>query len=519
MSGPTAGSGSGGGSRQASGSSPGGGSRPGFDASPPIGRTAVQLGLALVILYTGLGLGIGYWQVLDAEALTTDPMNPLVIQEREAPRGQIVDARGVVLADTRDGQRTYRDANMANVIGYSSRRFGTAGLERTYDAELIGLASGSPTADMLRKFQRERFQPQTLHLSIDVRLQDLAAKLLGDQRGAVVALEPGTGRILAFVSTPTFDPNAIADPSRDEATMKRLQGDPAAPLLDRAAQGRYVPGSIFKLVSGMAALENGAVTPETTYPNQPKEETTGYLVGGFRVQDGHHLFTGSTALDFYQALEVSCNIYFAHTAVALGGGPLRTFADGAGFDAPIPFELPTASSQVTGGEPGPDGGFKDVVEVANAGYGQAEVLVTPLQMALVAGAVANGGTIMRPRIVDALESADGSLHEFPTQSWRRIASASTISVMHEAMVRAVETAWGSRFTGEAKVPGVTTAGKSGTAELGPGQQPHSWFVGFAPAEDPKIVVAVIVEHGGHGAVRAVPLAGDLMTYYLTKILQ
>ena len=501
----------------ASGSKPG--SRPGFDVSPPIGRTAVRLGLALVILYGGLGIGIGYWQVLDAEALTTDPLDPLVIQEREAPRGQILDAAGVVIADTTEGQRTYRDANLANVIGYASRRFGTAGLEQTYDAELIGLASGSPTADMLRKFQRERFQPQALHLSIDVRLQDLGAELLGDQRGAMVALEPATGRILAFVSTPTYDPNAIADPARDEATMEQLQGDAAAPLVDRAAQGRYVPGSVFKLVTGMAALENGAVTAETTYPSQPQEEETGYLVGGFRVQDGHHLFTGSKALDFYEAIEVSCNIYFAHTAVALGGGPLRAFADGAGFDAPIPFELPTVASQVTGGSPGPNGGFQDVVEVANAGYGQAEVVVTPLQMALVAAGVANGGTIMRPRIVDAIESADGSLHESPSQSWRRIASASTISVMHEAMVRAVETAWGSRFTGEAKVPGVTTAGKSGTAELGPGQQPHSWFVGFAPAEDPRIVVAVIVEHGGHGAVRAVPLAGNLMTYYLTKILQ
>src|SRR5439155_18938614 len=150
-----------------------------------------------------------------------------------------------------------------------------------------------------------------------------------------------------------------------------------------------------------------------------------------------------------------------------------------------------------GGAPGPNGGFKDVVEVANAGYGQAEVLVTPLQLALVAAGVANGGTIMRPRIVDSIESSDGTTRRFPDQSFRQIASGSTISTMRQAMVLAVQSPWGSMFVGEAKVPGVTTAGKSGTAELGPGQQPHSWFVGFAPAEDPKIVVAVIVEHGGH----------------------
>jgi len=492
--------------------------RPGFDASPAIGRTVVRLGLAIVVLYAGLGLGIGYWQVVEADALTTDPLNPLVLQEREAPRGRILDAQGIVLADTRDRRRVYRDVNMANVIGYSSRRFGTAGLEQTYDAELIGLASGSPAGDLLRKFQRERFKPQSLHLSIDARLQDLGAKLLGSQRGAVVALEPATGRILAFVSTPTYDPNAIADPSRAEATMARLRDDPAAPLLDRPAQGRYVPGSVFKLVTGMAALENGVVTSETTYPDQPGEEEDGYLVGGFRVQDGHHLFTGSQALDFFEAIEVSCNIYFAHTAVDLGGGPLRTWAAGAGFDAPIPFELPTAASQVTGGAAGPGGGFADVVELANAGYGQAEVLVTPLQMALVTAGVANGGTIMQPRFVDAIESSDGALRRFGSQSWRRIASASTISIMRDAMVRAVEGRWGRLFASEARVEGVTTAGKSGSAELGPGQRPHSWFVGFAPAEDPRIVVAVIVEHGGRGAVRAVPLAGELMTYYLTTIL-
>lgn len=493
-------------------------SRSRFDRAPAIGRTVVRLGLAITVLYAGLGIGIGYWQVVDAENLTTDPLNPLVLQEREAPRGRILDARGVVLADMRDGLRTYSHVSMANVIGYASRRFGTAGLERTYDAELIGLASGSPAGDLLRKFRRERFAPQSLHLSIDVRLQDRAAKLLGGERGAVVALEPATGRILAFVSSPTYDPNALADPARATATLEELSQDESAPLLDRPAQGLYVPGSAFKLVTGMAALESGAVTAKTTYPDQPKEEETGYLIGGFRVRDGHHPFTGSRALDFRQAIEVSCNIYFAHTAVELGGEPLRAWAKVAGFDAPIPFDLPTVASQVSGGPAGRDGGFRDVVELANAGYGQGEVFVTPLQMALVTAGVANGGTIMRPRLADAIEASDGGRRTFGPETWRRIAGQSTIAIMREAMVRAVEGRWGRLFAGEAKVPGVSTAGKSGTAELGGGRKPHSWFVGFAPADAPQIVVAVIVEQAGRGAVRAVPLGGDVMTYYLGTIL-
>jgi peptidoglycan glycosyltransferase len=317
---------------------------------------------------------------------------------------------------------------------------------------------------------------------------------------------------------PTYDPNGLADPTRAEETMAALLGDTSAPLLDRAVQGRYVPGSVFKLVTGMAALEQGVVSPATRYPDQPQEEATGYLVGGFRVQDGHHTFTGDTALDFEQAIEVSCNIYFARTAVELGGAALRTWAAGAGFDATIPFDLPTAASQVTSGSPGADGGFQDVVELANAGYGQAEVLVTPLQMALLTAGVANGGVVMRPRLVDALESADGARRSTSAQTWLRIASPSTIAVMRDALVQAVEGQWGRRFAGEAKVEGIETAGKTGSAELGPGQRPHSWFVGFAPADDPKIVIAVIVEHGGRGAVRAAPVAGRLMTYYLSTIL-
>ena len=493
--------------------------RPGFDLAPGIGRTVVRLGLAMVILYTSLGLGVGYWQVVQAEALTRDPANPLVLQEKEAQRGRIVDARDVVLADWKDGRRTYKDVAMANVIGYASSRFGRVGLESTYDAELIGLTSGSPAADMLRKFQRERLRPASLHLSIDLRLQDLGARLLGDRRGAVVALEPSTGRILAFVSSPTYDPNAIADPDRAEAALAKLNTDEASPLLDRPAQGLYVPGSSFKLVTAMAALDAGVMTADTTYPDQPKEEQDGYLVGGFRVQDGHHLFTGSKALDFTEAIEVSCNIYFAHTAVGVGGTALRAFADRAGFDARIPFELPTSSSQVTSGAAGTgDGGFQDKVEVANAGYGQAEVLVTPLQMALVTAAVANGGTIMRPRLVDSIESADGAVTDLAGGTLAHVASPATVATMRDAMIQAVEGEWGRQFAGEAKVKGITTAGKTGTAELGPGQKPHAWFVGFAPAEQPKIVVAVVIEHGGSAALNAAPLAGDVMSYYLTKIL-
>jgi len=212
-----------------------------------------------------------------------------------------------------------------------------------------------------------------------------------------------------MVSTPTYDASAIADPTTAAATFQALQDDRRTPLLPRATQGLYVPGSSFKIVTSMAALSTGAITPETTYANQPAAETKGWLIDGFRVRDGHHPQTDDTALDFRQAVEASCNIYFAETGVRTGSEALTDYATRLGFGAALPFDLPTGVSQITNGGGSLPGGFKDRVEIANAAYGQAEVLVTPLQMALVAATIANNGTLMQPFLVkEAAGKRDGS---------------------------------------------------------------------------------------------------------------
>ena len=490
-----------------------------YDTAPPVAAAILRVGLALVIAFGALAVGIARWQVWEAEALTMAPDDPLVLAaQRSAPRGPIVDTRGVVLAETElvggEARRQYRSVAAAPILGYWSPVFGTSGLERAYDAELIGLAGGSPSEALLRKFERSPYDPATLHLSIDLRLQEKAAQLLGADRGAIVAIEPATGRILALVSSPGYDASRIADPAEGPAYFATLREDPASPLLDRATQGLYVPGSVLKVATALAALDSGAVAPETIFRDQPAEERTGHVVEGFRVRDGHHPMTGDRALDLRRAIEVSCNIYFARTAVLLGGERFRAWGTAAGFDAPIPFELPTAASQLTDRPPGPNGGFRDDAELANAGYGQAQVLVTPLQMALLAAAVANDGVAMRPHLVDAVEWSDGSRRATAPEAWRRIAAPTSAAVVREAMQQAVEGRWGRAFAGAAKVPGVPTAGKSGTAELGGSGEPHSWFIGFAPVEGARIAVAVVVEHGGRGAERAVPLAGQLMAFYL-----
>ncbi|MGH2467556.1 MAG: penicillin-binding transpeptidase domain-containing protein, partial [Candidatus Limnocylindrales bacterium] len=212
--------------------------------APPLGRGILRLALALAVTYVGLGLGLSYWQVIEAPSLARDPGNPLVIAAaRAAPRGEILDARGVVLAKDLTGpdgtrERTYPQPLAAPFVGYQSATLGTAGLERAFDAQLSGLLPSSPLDDLLRKFRGQAYDPSEVVTSIDMRLQAEAMRLLGGQPGAIVALDPTTGRILALASTPTFDPNRVVDPAAGQAYLDTLRSrSTAAPLLDRAVQG------------------------------------------------------------------------------------------------------------------------------------------------------------------------------------------------------------------------------------------------------------------------------------------
>ena len=482
----------------------------------PLGMAITRVGLSLAIAFGALAAGAGYWQVVQSPPLSIRPDNPaVVVAARNAVRAPILDRAGAWLARSEeDAQgepyRVYRARSIAPVVGYASRQYGTAGLERTYDSQLVGISRPDPVSDVLKKFDRNPYDPQTLQLTLSLRLQTAAVEALGQDRGAVVILQPQTGEVLALASTPTYDASAIANPETAEATFSELANDEERkPLLPRATQGQYVPGSVFKIVTALAGLDSGAITPETTYEEQPEAETEGLLVSGFRVRDGHHLSTGDEELDLIGATEVSCNIWYAQTGMATGGDALAATAADLGFDGGVPFDLPVARSQLTNGGGEFGGGFKDVVELANASYGQAETLVTPFQMALVAAAVANDGALMEPHLVASLTGKDTEQTIGPREA-ARIVSPGNARAIQAAMQQAVESELGQRFTPGADVPGVSTAGKSGTAELGGTGEPHSWFIGFAPVEDPQVAIAVLVEQGGRGAERAAPIAGNMM---------
>jgi len=488
-------------------------------ARRPLGRTTIHVAAVLSLAFALLAGAAGYWGVVRAPELVTAPDDAAVIAaSRTVARGLIKDRDGKVLASNKkdaNGEfyRVYAGRAASQVVGYASTLYGRAGLERAYDAELTGLAT-DPMTDLFAKFGADRYDPQDLTLSLSDEMQRAAVAALGRRRGAVVMLDPRSGEILALASTPTYDASAIANPATARETFEALQADETQPLLPRATLGRYVPGSVFKLVTAVAGLGSGAITPATTFRRQPPAERNGLLVDGFRIQDGHHPATGSTALDLIGATEVSCNIYYALTGLRTGGAELVGYAKRMGFGAPLPFDLPTAISQVTNGDGRQPGGFSDDVELANASYGQAETFVTPLQMALVASTIANDGLLMEPRLVTSLTGEHSGTRTIPAESMGRVISAANAKSINAAMVQAVEGPLGRMFTTGAKVPGVTTAGKSGTAELGGTGEPHSWFVGFAPAEAPRIVIAVLVEQAGRGAEVAAPIGGDLMTMYL-----
>jgi peptidoglycan glycosyltransferase len=489
----------------------------------PIGQNIVRVGLAICLAFAVLATGAGYWQVFEASTLSNLPDNPAVVAaQRQIVRGRILDRDGRVLANTlRDANgepyRVYEDPVMSPVIGYASRQFGTAGLERTFDSQLTGFVRSDPVRDLLKKFDADPYDPQVLTLSISLALQRAAVRALGDDIGAVVMLDPRSGEVLALASTPVWDASAVANPETSADAFAALQGDDRHPLLNRATQGLYVPGSVFKIVTAIAGLGSDAITPATTYEEQPAADRNGLVVSGFRIVDGHHLFTRGEQLDLVGATEVSCNIWYALTGLQVGGDGLADWSGRLGFGKPIPFDLPTSVSQVTNGGGSFGGGFKDDVELANAAYGQAETLVTPLQMALVASVVANDGVLMRPRIVASSASSKSGTREFGAQELRRVLGVDDARAIRAAMEAAVESERGRLFTAGAQVPGMRVAGKSGTAELGGTGEPHSWFIGLAPADNPRVAIAVLVERGGRGGERAAPLAGQLLRTYFDSV--
>lgn len=507
-----------------------------------IGTNVRRLSVYLVLSFAIVSGGLSWWQVIDAPQLANQPENPQVIAaRRSALRGSIFDAQGQLLASSRVidriSRRTYTDPAFAHVIGYASLRYGTTGVERAWDDLLTGRSDPNPLNDLVNDILDRSTPPRDLTLTIDQRLQDFAAAQLGQDPGAVVAIDPSSGAILAMVSTPSFDPTPISgDPATAADAMASITAQPNNPLVSRSRQGQYTPGSIMKVLTAAAALDAGAITPETTFPDQPQQERDGFVVEGFRVVE-HDL--GNVQPDLWPlspALQVSSNVFFAHVGLELGTDDYLRYARRFGFCDPLTVGsqargLPVSASYVTSDVNGNCAPFQDRAELAQAAFGQGRVEVTPVQMALVAASIANGGVMPQPFAVRDVRThaddptagpTDRILDTYGNGAGSQVVSGTAAGEVRSAMIDAVQGELGRLYAGAGAVSnfgisGVDTAGKTGTAELGPGVPPHSWFIGFAPAQEgatPSIAVAVIVESGGSGSGRAAPIGGAVMAQWL-----
>jgi peptidoglycan glycosyltransferase len=505
-------------------------------------RSLYNVGLIVLVGFGLLSLQLLRQQFVRADAIynhvvigpdgsTTSNVRPVLASQRIL-RGRIEDRRERVLVDSEavDGfarriyplAQVYNPAAFSNVVGFFSRRYGQSGLEASHAADLTGERGSELDRLQDRLFGRQQ-RGNHVRLTLDADVQAAAAAALGGRTGSVVVLDPRTGAVIALVSTPGFDPGQLAfnpgaaswadEDARIDAYWRQLLSDGAGqPLLNRPTQGLYPPGSTYKTLTAVGVLEypdagqpDTITCPETFIPD-PAAPPVVNAVGNLAS------LTGDPS-NLERVYAFSCNTAFAQYAVRLE--PERMIDIAGRFDIFTPqrspggytefSDLPTAASLLY-----VDPGFLNQPRgLADTGYGQGQLLVTPLQMALTAGAIANDGVMMRPYLVQRVYRPDGStVREYQPRPIRRTMAATTARRMRDYMSAVARYGFGSSVSDY--VPGIAVGGKSGTAEHVPGAVPHAWFIAIAPLEEPRYAVAVMVESGGEGSSVGAALAGQVL---------
>ncbi len=477
-----------------------------------------KVGLGIVALMMLLCAQLTYVQLGRAEELNADPANiRLVLRDFTRGRGPIVTADGVVIADTVvvddeiGFQRRYPFGPLyAHITGYQSLRYGLSGLERSYDAALLGREFQLQFGDLGTILTAE--DPEgTLVTTIDSIGQTAARDALGDRTGSVVVIDVKTGGLVAMYSNPTYDPTYLAlhDANATEVAFDAFNADPTNPMRSRAYRERYAPGSTFKVVTTGIALDTGVATPDRVFPRLKELELplTDRTLSNF----GDQTCGGTLA----QSFRDSCNTTFGQLGLDLAEQFASEVEQYGINTAPPPLDLdpPSVRSE------GPIRGTfeREAPLFAQAGIGQGPVAVTPLAMALVAQGVANGGQILVPHLMGEIQDRDGQVVErWAPRRWKTAMSPSAAADVTAMMIDVVANGTGTR----AQIPGVQVAGKTGTAQQ-PGGAPHAWFIGFAPAASPQYAIAVIVERGGElgddatGGRVAAPVAQQVLSTLLS----
>ncbi len=445
-----------------------------------------RLGIALLVLFGLLFAQLNNLQLRQASRLSNDPRNTrAIVVDFSRERGRILAADGTVLADSvptddeLERLRRYPEGPLyAPVTGFFSFNYGSDGAERAFSAELAGR---KVTINSLDDLLSATPRTNDVTLTIQPAVQKAAAAALGGRRGAVVAVDPRSGAVLAMVSFPTFDPNPLAghDLKAVQRSWNAFQADPGKPMLPRPYRERYSPGSTFKVVTASAAIGSRPDLAAKVYP--PKKTLD--LRGTSRDLPN---FGGSTCGGpLPELLRASCNTGFGELGLDLGGPALRDEALSFGWGERPPFDLPAPAAS----------GFPDLSElrtqpqVATSAIGQLDVSASPLQMALVSCAVANNGTIMEPHVLSRVTDTQGQVvRGAEPKAWKQPMTAADAAQLKDMMVGVVQRG----TAGKAAVPGAQVAAKTGTAQT-TGDNAHAWITAFAPADAPRVAVSVIVE--------------------------
>ncbi len=470
-------------------------------------RAINRIFLVGTLLMIALMGNLVWLQVFHAKALQHAPENHrLIAQQLRVKRGLIqgFDGSTIVGDAQRSGfySRTYPQGPLApQIVGYDSVRYGLTGIESSMNAYLSGADLG--TQGLIDKVLGRHSPGANVRLTIVPAVQKVAQSALGSQVGAIVALDPSTGAIIAAASAPSYDPATI------DTSFARLSKDAGAPLLSRVTQGLYPPGSSFKVVTATAALNLGKVTPTTSF-----DDTGTYAIYGGKVTNYHGEVFGTH--DFTEALTDSVNTTFAKVGTLIGQQALIAQMRAYGFYQTPPLELPRGMVYPSGRFKGPHllsaGAAMNPLDVAWAAVGQENVLATPLQMALVAAGVADAGRVMKPYLVQRVTAPSGAVLQRAQPSLWTIATtpatAQTLNVMMQQVVNA--------GTGTAAaLSGIQVAGKTGTAQRG--NSNVAWFIAFAPADHPRIAVAVTIENTQFtGGDVAAPLAAQVIKAALAQ---
>ncbi len=499
-------------------------------------RRIRRLGIALVLLFTVLFAQLAYVQVFAADDIKNHPANfsRQLIAEYNVQRGKIITADGLVLAQSVPApegsryryERRYPQGDLYGYItGYYSRIYGRSALEQSMNTYLSGEAPELAISTFSDLFLGRPKRGANIFVTLDTNLQEVARTAMGGNEGAVVAMDPRTGDILALYSTPGFDPAELS--SGTDAQMRRawtrLNADADKPLLALSHQELFLPGSSFKIVTASAALENG-FGPESQWPN-PHRLTLPLTNEQLQNFGDDHCNGGSAQITLIEAFEESCNVTFAEVGLELGPERLAAQTRAYGFCGTLPPERTTCDEQPivlelpfqNGRFPEPEYFEQNDPLLAFSAIGLDNDLVNPLQMALIASAVANHGVMPQPRVVTEVRDSQGRVaREFGPGDVGRAISEKSARELTQMMIAVVNE--GSGYL--AAIPGIQVAGKTGTATNGEGRPPNAWFTAFAPAPDPRIAVSVIVLDGGNlgseatGGQVAAPIVKQLIEAYL-----